>query len=451
MKSGLLIPACLSMVLLTALPLGSQVDNAGAQPAGADTTATDNRMLTPPTVSGESYPVAGIESERSNYLRYGLTFSAAYSDNVLGGISTNPVSDISYSVWPTIALDETTPRLHSVLTYSPGFTYYQRTSARNEADQNAALNIQYRLSQHVTVSGQDSFQKSSNLFNQPDLALSTPVSGSAQAPTVAVVAPLADRLSNTGNVGITYQFGSNSMAGANGTSTYLHYPNPAEVPGLYDSSSVGGSAFYNHRLSKKHYLGVKYQYSRVLAYPVGAQSEVQTHTVFGFYTIYFKPTLSLSLSGGPQHSEATQTPMPVSRSWSPAATASLGWQGQHTSFAASYSRIVNGGGGLVGAFHSNSANGLASWQLSRKWNVGASANYRIYKTMTPFFLLSTPGGHTVSGTASVERLISEHLSVQAGYTRLHQSYNGIALVSTFPDANREFISISYQFARPLGR
>ena len=91
-------------------------------------------MLAPPPVSGANYPVAFTSEERSNYLRGGVTFNTAYSDNVLGATSSGlPVSDVSYSVWPTIALDATTPRLHSVLSYAPGFTFYQRTSSRNEA------------------------------------------------------------------------------------------------------------------------------------------------------------------------------------------------------------------------------------------------------------------------------------------------------------------------------
>jgi len=59
-------------------------------------------------------------------------------------------------------------------------------------------------------------------------------------------------------------------------------------------------------------------------------------------------------------------------------------------------------------------------------------------------------GHSISGTASLQRLFGEHLNVQLGYTRLHQSYN-VAAISTTPDTNREFVSLSYQFARPLGR
>ena len=439
----------LLLVLLVAAPVWSQVDANGTEAATGP--VDDSRMQTPPPVSVASYSTATLSETRSNYLRGGLTFNTAYSDNVLGGISTNPVSDVSYSIWPTIALDETTPRLHSVFTYSPGFTFYQRTSSRNETDQNLGLDVAYRLSPHVTVSFRDAFQKSSNVFNQPDLLAATPVSGSPQAPTEAVIAPVADRLTNGGNGGISYQFGPNSMIGAGGTFTNLHYPNPAQVPGLFDSSSAGGSAFYNHRLSKKHYVGATYEYQRILAYPVGAQSETQTHTVFVFYTVYFTPTLSVSLSGGPQHSDVSQSPLPPSHAWSPAGTASLGWQKQHTSLAVSYSRIVTGGGGLLGAFHSNNAIGSLGQQFTKNWKAGITASYSIYKSLDPLIFLSAPGGHTVSGSASLQRSLGEHLSAEAGYTRLHQSYSNIAAVSTFPNVNREWISISYQFVRPLGR
>ena len=70
---------------------------------------------------------------------------------------------------------------------------------------------------------------------------------------------------------------------------------------------------------------------------------------------------------GPQHSDATQPPLPPARSWSPLLTASLSWQGQRTSLAASYARIVTGGGGLAGAYHSNIANVSGRWQISRTW------------------------------------------------------------------------------------
>ncbi len=440
----------LSIILLLVAPLWSQVEttaSVGTTDAVAD---SDSRMLTPPAVSGESYPTAGTAETRSNFLRAGLTFNSAYSDNVLGFSSEgHPVSDISYSILPFISLDETTPRLHSVLTYSPGFTFYDRTSGRNEVDQALGVNFQYRLSPHVTLTVRDNFRQSSNVLNQPDLASAVP--GGGQTPIVAVIAPIAEVLTNNASAQLTYQFAANAMVGASGTFTNLHYPNPSQVPGLYDSSSKGGSAFYSHRLSKKHYIGATYQYQQILSFPANGQDETQTHTISAFYTIYLKPTFSMSFTGGPQYSDIAQPLFPTSRAWSPSASASLGWQGRHTTLSGGYSRTVTGGGGLLGAYHSNSANGSASWQFARWWSTNVGANYSIYKNVESFLLQANQGGHTISGTASVRRQLGEHMSAEVGYTRLHQSYDGIALVSAYPDTNREFVSISYNFARPLGR
>ncbi len=445
----MLFRACISIALLVPPVLWSQVDMDGL----ADDTDSEvqSQMLIPPPVNGQAYPTTPASEVRSNYLNAGLTFNSAYSDNVLAGSTSSPVSDVSYSVWPTVALDETMPRLHSVLTYSPGFTFYQRTNSRNEMDQNATGELEYRPSQHVTASVRDSFQKTSNVLNQPDLISAGAVYGSPQAPTIAVIAPIADQLNNTMNAEMTYQFSASGMLGAGGKFTNLHYSNPAEVVGLYDSSSRGGSFFYSHRLSARHYIGASYQYSQIMAYPTGGQSQTETHTLFAFYTFYVKSNLSFSLAGGPLHADVTQAPLFAFSSWSPAGAASVGWEGRHTTFAASYSRMITGGGGLLGAFHSNSANASARWQLARTWSVGSAATYAIYKTLTPFLTFENPGGHTTSGTVSLQHQLGQHFNAELGYSRLHQDFSTIFALSRNPDANREFISISYQFSRPLGR
>jgi hypothetical protein len=320
------------------------------------------------------------------------------------------------------------------------------------------LNFQYRMSQHTTISLSDSFQKSSSVFNQLYPFSGGAISGSAQSPPAEVVAPYADRLSNTANMQLSYQFSRNGMIGASGIVTETNYPNPAEASGLYDSNSLGGSVFYSQRLSTTQYIGVTYQYLRsqgnpvnAQANPVNAQNEVQTHSLLPFYTIYLNPTLSLSLSIGPQYFDAVQSLSPPFRSWTPSATASIGWQKSHTNFAASYLRTVTGGVGLPGAFDSSSTNASMRWQITRAWTVGLAASYSNNKNVTPLLSSSSPGGHTVSGTASVQHSMGEHLKAELGYTRLHQSYSGITVVSDAPDGNRESISISYQFARPLGR
>jgi hypothetical protein len=456
---------CIGLFCLTSASVWSQVDNAPTPPVpayGTDSSAnnadvTDSRMLTPPPVSGQAYPTTLSSDERSNYLRGGLAFTSAYIDNAIGSTSGKPVSDVSYSVAPFIALDETTSRLHLVFSYAPGFTFYQRLSSRNETDQNASVDLQYRLSPHVTFSAKDGFQKSSNVFNQPDPAAASAVSGGAQEPNFSVIAPIADRLSNSGNAGITYQFAPNGMVGASGTFSNLHYPNQAEVPGLYDSSSQGASAFYSLRVSKMHYIGATYQYQRLVSYPLAGQSETQTHTVFVFYTLYASSRVSLSLFGGPQHSETVQPPLsplnlqlPEARAWTPAAGGSMNWQGRLTNVALSYSHIISGGGGLISAVKMDSASASIRQQLARRLSGSIAGGYT-QNDLLASALAGTTNGHTVSGSALLQQDFGQHLSVQLGYTRLHQDYSGVAVLAAAPNTNRESISISYQFSRPLGR
>ncbi|MGA8764160.1 MAG: hypothetical protein WB562_14935 [Candidatus Sulfotelmatobacter sp.] len=459
----LLNPVCFVIVLLAALPVWSQEQPAAPAAAGpliAVPVNTDNgadRMLTPPPVSGQTYPTASASEERSNYLRGGLSFNGAYSDNVVGLVNGHPESDISYSVWPWIALDETTPRLHWVLNYAPGFTFYQRTSSRNEMDQNASVEFEYRMSPHVTLSARDGFQKSSSVFNQPNLGAAGAVSGGIQEPNQSVIAPVADRLGNFGTAGITYQFAANSMIGAGGTFSNLHYPNPAEVPGLFDSASQGGSAFYSLRVSRMNYFGATYQYQRLLSYPAPGTNQTQTHALLLFYTLYATPKFSISIFGGPQYSDSGQqfsdtaaAPTLGSRSWNPAAGGSLSWQGRLSNLAISYSHMISSGGGLVGAVRMDGASASVRQQLSRTLSasvMGAYAQNDVL-TSTPLF---DSNGHTVSGTASLQQQFGQHLNLQLGYTRVHQDYSTVTVLAATPNTNREFVTLTYQFSRPLGR
>ncbi len=350
----------LGSLLLAAMPLCAQENNPPQQSAptsGADDSQDGNTdlMRTPPPVSGQSFQTEPTSTERSNYLHGGVAFTTAYSDNVVGstGPDGEPISDVSYSVWPSIALDKTTPRLHWALHYAPGFTLYQRETGRNQADQNASIDVEYRLSPHLTFSANDGFQKSSNLFNQPDPS-SGSVSGGTQGANLVVVAPVADLLRNTGNVGLNYQFARNEMVGATGTFTNLHYPDQAVVPGLFDSESQTGSVFYALRVASINYVTVSYQYARLLSFPTEGQNETRTQAILFSYTISPSKRFSFSVFGGPQYVDISPqfylggtTPQPGSRTWTGAGGASMSWQGKVTGVAVSYSHIVANGGGLV--------------------------------------------------------------------------------------------------------
>lgn len=452
----------LTCVLAVALATGhawAQEDSAPQrQPApalsGVDNSVeiTDDRMTTPPAVSGQAYPIVLTSQERSNYLSGGLSFTSAYSDNALGAVNGTPVSDVSYSIAPTIALDESTTRLHTVLSYAPGFTFYQRTSSRNEADQNASIQFAYRLSPHVTFSATDGFRKSSSVFNQPNFGTGGTVSGGTEGANFSVIAPIASQLSNSGNVGISYQYALNQMVGAGGMFSNLHYTDPSQVPGLSDSASQGGMAFYALRISKVNYLGITYEYQRLLAYPAAGTDETQTHAFLFFYTLYPTSKFSITFFGGPQYSDTVQALPALSlQEWTPAAGASMNWQGRWNSFAVSYSHSIASGGGLLGAVQLDSASASMQQRITKTLSGSVAGGYAQNDVLGSSSLQPTNNGHSLSATASVQQRFGQHMNVQLGYTRLHQSYSTVAVLAGTPDTNREFVSVSYQFSRPLGR
>jgi hypothetical protein len=435
------------IILLAVSPLWAQ---GGAEAAATGTGGGGGAMMTPAPVSGEGYSMGFTSETRSNYLSGGLVFSTAYQSDVTTGSNGQPISDVTYTISPTISLNQTRSRLHWVFTYSPGFTFYQKTTSLNQATQNLGVNFSYRLSPHVTLSLRDSFQQTPSVLNQPTTDLQQPVSGGVSVPNYSVIAPNSEVLTNTANATLTYQFAPNAMVGASGTFGNLYYPNQSQVTGLSNSSSKGGSAFYTHRLSKMHYIGLTYQYQVFSANGTGVQSETHAQSIFGFYSLYFNPTMSLSFFGGPQYSSTQQLGMPSSQGWSPAGGVSFGWQGKLTSFAASYSQTINDGGGLSGAVHASSANASLHRQIVRKLNgaIGASYSNNSVLSASPTF---NTGGHTISGNASVQRQVGQRLNLQVQYTRVHQSYSDVAVISAIPDQNRVAVNISYQFTRPLGR
>ena len=447
MKVIMLKAYFLGLALLCTAPLLAQVEPSAT--GGVSASDDDSQMMVPPPLSGRAYPVAVGSEARSNYLSGGLVFTTAHNDNVLTGQNSAPVSDETYAIEPTIMLERKIPRQMETFSYSAGFTFYQKLSVLNAVNQNAAVDYEYRLTRHATVEVQDSFSQNSNAFNSANPFVVGGVSGSPDAPNNPVIAPFASQIFNATSGRIGYQFSRSAMVGASGSYSLLHYGDGTQYSGLFNSDSKSGSGFLNRRLGGQQYIGLIYQYSNTQTHPV--ETFTTTHTIFGFYTIYVKRVLSFSVVGGPQHFDSTQVNAPPATNWTPAISGSMGLQGRRTSLSANYSRVVSGGGGLLGAYHSNNAGLSARWLIAKNWDAGVSGEYSIYKSVSPVPTAFNQGGHTISGTASVQHLIGEHFNIQGGYSRLHQNYSGIAEVFRAPDSNREFISVSYQFSRPLGR
>lgn len=420
-----------------------------APPAPAATTTT---MQVPPPISTIGLPTQIGARELSNYIEGGIRVTGGYVNNLYPGNSSVTLDDGTFTIQPQISFDRTTGRLHEDLSYTPSFDFYTPDSSLNTVDHNAKVGFQYRLTPNIEFLADDTVAKTSDTLGGPLSPGS--VSGNLPAATPGFILPFLPQISNNANVELASQLSLNSMFGFGGNSTLLHYTSPSLSQGLYDSNARSGFAFYAQRFSLRQYVGGLYQYSFIVATPVAtnsaAQADLVAHNVLGFYTAYPQPKLSISLGLGSQHYRLTQDPAAPISAWTPIALASVGWQVQHASLALSYSRIVTEGGGIVGAYTSNSANASAQWQFARDWSTGLNGEYAQLTPVTHALTFSTPGGHTLSLGGSLERQLGPNLTLSVQYQHLHQNYDGIPAIAANPDSSQETASIYYHFSRPVG-
>lgn len=434
--------ACFCVAIAMAVPAWSQVEPAAT---GGGFELDDLHMMTPPPVSNDAYPVVVGAETRSNYLDAALTFTGAYVDNLMLGPTS--VGDEIYYFVPSVSLDRRTARQGETLHYSPGFTLYQNQSQINGISQDASANYRLHITPYAVIQIGDSFTQNYNLYNQSNpLNGGGPVSGTPGGPNTVLIAPFANAIVNSTSAGLDYQYGKNAMVGGRGLYSFLHYGNDAPGTGLNNANTKGGMAFFSRRIARSEYVGAAYQFSRFTTRPLNTLTE--SHTLYGFYTHYFTKNFSLSLLGGPERYASSAPGVPKREAWTPAVQGSLGWQTLRAILGASYSHLVSGAPGFGGAFQAHMTGVNGRWVFSRRWSAGMDGQYSSLKSVTPSL---DPGGHTISAGADVARQLGERLGLGVGYRHFHQSYGGLTSATFTPDSNRAYISINYEFHRPLGR
>jgi len=360
---------------LVAVPALSQVEPSAT--GGGSATQDDTDMMTPPPVSDMPYASEAGADVRSNYLAAGISVNAAYSDNVEPGATTRPISDESYWILPALSFNKSTGRQDFSLGYSPSFSFYQHTSSLDTVDQSASLVFKDRLSPHLSLSVQDYFVRTSNVFNESYPFSAGNLTGTTQAPVPALIVPYVEQMSDTAHGSIDYQFGRDSMIGGGGSYSTFSFPNSTTAAGLSNSDGEGGSAFYSRRLSDKQYAGFSYDYSRdVVTDAPNPPYNTQLHSLLPFYSTYFTPKFSFSISAGIQHVSVSQLTEAQSYSqWSAVGTASVGWQGTRGSFALSYLHGINSGEGFAETLTSDSVSASSAWKLTPTWSSSFEVSY----------------------------------------------------------------------------
>jgi hypothetical protein len=236
---------------------------------------------------------------------------------------------------------------------------------------------------------------------------------------------------------------------------------------LFNSNAGTGSAYIQHRVHGNNWLGITGTFQRIVT-SGGTKEGADNPSLQIFYTFAPSANTSISLFAGPSYfSSQAETeiflfgvPIPVTlptKGWGEQGGATAGWRGKRTGVSAKYIHRISDGGGLSGAVRSDSANANFRRQLNERWTANAAVQYGNNSSESILF-----GGSfkMISGTASLNWLLSEHFSAVLSYARdhLNSSYDNLAGTAIGPasatsntlDDNRAWLSISYHFTRPLG-
>jgi len=443
--------------------------DAGVQNADSGMQSTAQMPL-PLNVESGSLAFSG-EGSRGSSLQGGLGVSATYDDNLLS-LPSSGVGGMSYTVAPNIGIDISRPRLALQARYDGGYTFNQRFSAYNQGAHSANVDLQYRLSPHVTLVLADRFTLTTGFFNQLQSGvggLGTGVgglgSGVIQQSNLGVITPFTQRTDEAGTVGLTYQYSASDLVGVSATGDVLSFAKPpAGAPALLNTQSEEADAFYSHRFTPRNWSGITYTFQRFSFDPVN--ESVSTQSILLFHSIYLNRNTVLSVFAGPEYTQldnqivTTSITLPfvtvnsVSTSldrWSVGGGASFSWKGRHTSVRASGSRKVSDGGGLLAAVDLTSGIGAVRRQLTRTSTLEVGALYAASHALDAGTPTTYGDIKSFSGSVLWEQLVGRNFVATLGYARDYQQQTAAALPSQDINHNRGWVTIGYRFTRPLGR
>ncbi|MGA8540600.1 MAG: hypothetical protein WB566_13935 [Terriglobales bacterium] len=435
-------------------PAGAVSALIGMLPEGSDDTSADLPQI-PALLGGPGISSAFIsELERSNYLRGGVNVGAVYDSNPLL-LSSGTESNTSESIFPNIRIEESSSRLRWTLGYAGGLTINQKITSQNQGSHNLNFDSQYRLSPHVNLRVAENFSMTTGFF---DAGNATEVIAGSVGPNASLIAPLATQRSSLTTVEANYHYALNDLIGASGSFYDLHFTNVPADTQLTNSQTASGSAFWLHRFIGKDWGGVSYRFDRITFNPGNGESRV--HSFLAMNTLSFSNHFTLTGFIGPQYSEnegLAPGGAPAPNAWSVAGGADLGWANQRTSVSVGYSRTISDGAGISGSVRLQSIYGAFRRELVPGWAVALTASHGTNQSLVVPTASDASSINLTSASISLERNVGKSIGFRLGYAhdfqeQVFQQQGGLPAPNPTASANRNrfFVTLSYQWAKPIG-
>jgi hypothetical protein len=137
--------------------------------------------------------------------------------------------------------------------------------------------------------------------------------------------------------------------------------------------------------------------------------------------------------------------------WSAGGGGSFSWKGKRTSVRASGSRKVNDGGGLLTAVDVTSGIGAVRRQLARDSSLELGGLYVASRAIDQGSTTTYNDVKAASASLLFVQTLGRNLTARFGFARDYQQQSAATLPTQNINHNRGWISIGYNFSRPLGR
>jgi hypothetical protein len=423
----------------------SESDLSAANGATSATLGSPITPWLPNAVNGETGSISFFEGGETNFVSVGIAMAGTYDDNAFSD-NRDKIGNVGYLVTPNISLRESRPRTDLILSYSPGFTFNQRTSPQYTAAHDLNFSVQYRLAEHVTARLREGLVYGATSFNALGENQFEPGASVLHQSNLAVVTPLEHRFASSSGADLIDQIAEKTMIGLSGNFARLHFLGGSASSSLLDNQTWGADGFYSTRVSSHSSLGLTYSYQNLAT--LGSLGEhTNSNSGLIFYTLYPKPRVTLSFFAGPSYT-TNRLGSTTQSMWLVDGGATLGWQGARTNIQFSAIHNVSDGGGLTGAARTYSVNVVARRQFDHQFVGTVGLSYSENSV-----LANLPGNHfyAVDGTAGIEKTIRQRFAIGLIYGRNHQTFaNSGALSNNLVDHNRAWVNVSYSFSHPLG-
>ncbi len=444
---GKRLPRVLLLLMLAPIRLSAQQP----QPAGTISQGPN------PYGTGQQAELNYSGSPLRNLLLVDAGLDTAYADNILNRNDPR-IRDMSFRLFPRIALHREGRQFTLALDYQPSFLIYRKTKKLNEWDQTLALHVNYQVSRQLAFRARGALLSTRGIFQPASSGDLVPALGSPGNLNATVLRPLARQLTDSVRLDAVYEtsrYTSFTLFGVLAMRNFSQASAPTED--LLNSQERSGGLLYRHRLSPNNTLGVTYLLEDLR---VGANTRVVIHS--GLFSLgrQINPHFSFNVFGGPQYARLHDVipALPPSTGLLPIFNAQLHWavggeltrRSEKTVIQFTAERQITDGGGLLGPVTSSAVSVDLRQQFAARWQGIWSLSYghnQNLDTGLPFDRIQS-----MTARFGLERAWTPSFTAGLGYEFLLQKANGAGSPLANVDRNRVYIRLLYRFAEiGLGR